>query len=77
MHGHSARRDPPVWPSIFLSFNPYFNEPISSNDIAEARGYLCRLAEVQGWLGVGEAIVLRKLAYKVAVLEERNGGDGG
>ena len=34
-------------------------------------------AEVQGWLGVGEAIVLRKLAYKVAVLEERNGGDGG
>ncbi|MFN8652236.1 MAG: hypothetical protein U0133_10070 [Gemmatimonadales bacterium] len=42
-----------------------------------ALGRLTLLAEVQGWLGVGEAIVLRKLAYKVAVLEERNGGDGG
>lgn len=35
------------------------------------------LAEVQGWIGVGEAMVLRKLAYKVAVLEERSGGDSG
>ncbi len=32
---------------------------------------LALLAEAQGWLGAGEAIVLRKLAYKVAVLEER------
>ncbi len=34
---------------------------------------LALLAESQGWLGAGEAIVLRKLAYKVAVLEEREG----
>lgn len=37
---------------------------------------LALLAEAQGWLGAGEAIVLRKLAFKVAVLEEREQGVG-
>jgi hypothetical protein len=34
---------------------------------------LAQLAEARGWLGAGEAIVLRKLAYRVAVLEEHAG----
>lgn len=34
------------------------------------------LAESRGWIGAGEAIVLRKLAYRVAVLEERSGRPG-
>jgi N-acyl-D-aspartate/D-glutamate deacylase len=34
---------------------------------------LAQLAESRGWLGAGEAIVLRKLAYRVAVLEEHTG----
>lgn len=38
---------------------------------------LAVLAESQGWLGPGEVIVLRKLAYKVAVLEERERSDNG
>lgn len=32
---------------------------------------LALVGEAQGWLSVEEAIVLRKLAYRVAVLEER------
>ncbi len=35
---------------------------------------LALLCETRGWIGVGEAIVLRKLAYRVAILEERAGG---
>jgi len=34
---------------------------------------LALLAETRGWIGAGEAIVLRKLAYRVAILEERAG----
>lgn len=45
----------------------------SAQERLAALGRLTLLAEAQGWLGVGEAIVLRKLAYKVAVLEERGG----
>lgn len=33
---------------------------------------LARLAETRGWIGPAEAIVLRKLAFRVAVLEERS-----
>jgi uncharacterized protein len=32
---------------------------------------LALLAETRGWIDAGEAIVLRKLAYRVALLEER------
>jgi hypothetical protein len=38
---------------------------------------LAQLAESRGWLCAGEAIVLRKLAYRVAVLEERSGRGSG
>jgi hypothetical protein len=34
---------------------------------------LAQIGEAQGWLSVDEAIVLRRLAYRVAVLEERAG----
>jgi hypothetical protein len=34
---------------------------------------LALLAETRGWIDAGEAIVLRKLAYRVAILEERAG----
>jgi hypothetical protein len=34
---------------------------------------LALVGEAEGWLGTEEAIVLRKLAYKVAILEERAG----
>ena len=32
---------------------------------------LALLAETRGWISAGEAIVLRKLAFRVAILEER------
>jgi hypothetical protein len=32
---------------------------------------LALLAETRGWISTAEAIVLRKLAYRVAILEER------
>jgi len=34
---------------------------------------LALVGEAEGWLDTEEAIVLRKLAYKVAILEERAG----
>jgi hypothetical protein len=48
----------------------------SGSDTARARlaslQRLALLAETRGWIGAGEAIVLRKLAYRVAILEERS-----
>lgn len=36
---------------------------------------LALLAESRGWIGTGEAIVLRKLAFRVAILEERSASE--
>ncbi len=67
----AAKMPDPKWRKVLLQLT----RRSRSDDARERLASLERvaiLAETRGWIGPAEAIVLRKLAFRVAVLEERS-----
>jgi hypothetical protein len=66
----AARHLPPGrWRRILLRLRRRTGRASARARLATLQ-HLAQIGEAQGWLSVDEAIILRKLAYRVAVLEE-------
>lgn len=61
------------WRKALLRLRRRAGQP-SARARLESLQRLALVGESQGWLTVEDAIVLRKLAYRVALLEERSSG---